>query len=224
MQPLASITSGTGTATATISSVNLLAKVTRLRESEAMALRNQLVIKKQLHYKFNDLKVQSTTIQSGVSAATIVLNSITGPVSYLVFVVRPSASLTGNSAFSFTAISNWALLNSAGQNFVGGQAISSSEALLVLGNEVCRSSYLSENSLGITDNHANVYVYAFCADANENEHNAVSSGNHVFTGSEQLQITFTGSLGANYQVDIYAYVESVVGLSLGAVNKGIYKD
>jgi hypothetical protein len=221
LNPLANVTAGTGSATASILGVNLLAKVIRLRESEANSLR--VAMKKQLHFKFNDLKQQTFTVASGsTSTGGLVLTALTGPVPYLFFVVRPSASLTGNGAFAFTAISSFELLNSAGQNFVGGQPISNSQALLCLGNDIAKSSYLAETALGITNNNANVYLYSFCGDAVESEHNGISSGVHNFTGNEQLKITFASSLGANVQVDVYAYVESVLGVSRTGIHKTHY--
>ena len=219
MQPLVSSTIGTGTATASINSCNLLMNCTRLREEEANMLRQQMYFNKASHFKFNDLKVQSYTVNSGVSATNIVMSAITGPISFLVFVVRPSASLTGAGEFAFTAISQYEILNSAGQNIVGGQPISNSQALLVLGNANTRSSYLAETALGITNNNANVYVYSFGADCSESASNAVGLGNYKFTGSEQLKLTFTGSLGASTQVDILAYTESLVSFTKGSVKK-----
>ena len=222
MNPLANVTSGTGTATANINSCNLLMRVTRLREAEANQLRKEQALNKANHYKMNDLRVQSNTIQSGVSSATIVLSAITGPVSHLIFVVRPSASLTGNGAFAFTAISSYEILNSSGQNIVGGQAISNSQALLVIGNNNSKSSYLSENALGITNNNANVYVYSFSADCVESADSAVSLGTHQFTGAEQLKVNFTGALGANVQVDVLAYTEALLSLGQNVVKKSVY--
>lgn len=218
MNPLVNCVSGTGTATANINSCNLLMRVTRLRESEA----NQIRKEKVNHYKMNDLRTQSNTIQSGVSSANIVLSAITGPVSHLVFVVRPSASLTGNSAFAFTAINSYEILNSSGQNFVGGQAISNSQALLVVGNNNTKSSYLSETALGITNNNANVYIYSFSADCVASASDAVSLGTHQFTGAEQLRVNFAGALGANVQVDILAYSEALLSLGPNSVKKSVY--
>jgi hypothetical protein len=222
LQPLASVTSGTGTATASITSVNLLAKVTRLREEEVNSLKAEMFARKQLQFKFNDLKSQAFVVSSGVSSVNLVLSAITGPVSYLVFVVRPTASLTGNSAFAYTAISQYEILNNSGQNIVGGQPISNAQALLLVGNEICRSSYLAETALGATNNNANVYVYAFSADASESANNGVSSGIHKFSGNEQLKITFTSSLGASVQVDVLAYCESVLSVSKNGVKKAEY--
>lgn len=221
LQPLASVTSGTGTATASINSVNLLARVTRHRDSEIDAMKRAIALKPQT-YRFNDLKQQSFTVNSGVTSTNIVLSAITGPVSYLFFIVRPSASLTGNSAFAFTAISSYELLNSSGHNIVGGQPISNSEALLVIGNDNCRSSYLAETALGVTNNNANVYIYSFSADPADSAENAISMGTHNFSGNEQLKITFTGSLGAAVQVDVYAYTEAILALGKLSVKKGTY--
>ena len=222
MQPLASITSGTGTATATINSVNLIAKVIRLRDEETNVLKMELFSKQRLHAKFNDLKNQSYTVNSGVSSTNIVLSAITGPICYLIFVVRPTASLTGNNAFNFTAIASYEILNSSGQNIVGGQPISNSQALLVNGNDWCSSSYLTENALGVTNNGANVYIHSFSADPVDSAQHARSLGAYNFSGSEQLKLNFVGSLGASVQVDCLAYCESVLEQTKTTVNKRVY--
>jgi hypothetical protein len=221
LQPLASVTSGTGTAVATITSVNLLAKVTRHRDNELDVMKKALSLGPS-NYRFNDLKTQSFTVNSGVSAATLILSGITGPVSYLFFTVRPSASLTGNNAFAYTAIASYEMANASGTNMVGGQTISNSEALLILGNINSKSSYLSETALGVTDNKANVYIYSFSGDPSDSSDNAVSLGVHNFAGNEQLKINFTSSLGAAAQVDVYAYTEAIVSFSKQSVKKGVY--
>lgn len=222
LQPLANVTVGTGTATATINSVNLLAKVIRLRDEEANALKMELFSKRSIHSKFHDLKNQSYTVNAGVTSTNIVLSAITGPISYMLFVVRPTASLNGNSAFNFTAIQSYEILNSSGANFVGGQPINNSQALLLLGNDWCESSYLSENALGSTDNGANVYIYSFSSDPIDSAQNGRSLGAHNFSGNEQLKITFAGSLGASVQVDVLAFCEAVLEQSKTSVNKKQY--
>ena len=222
LQPLANVTSGTGTATATINSVNLIAKVTRLREEETNALKMELFSKKQIHAKFNDLKNQSYTVNSGVTSTNIVMSAITGPICYLIFVVRPTASLTGNNAFNFTAISSYEILNSSGQNIIGGSPISNAQALLVNGNDWSTSTYLSENALGTTNNNSNVYIYSFSADPSDSAQNARSLGAYNFVGSEQLKLNFVGSLAASVQVDVLAYAESVLVQTKNTVNKMVY--
>lgn len=92
----------------------------------------------------------------------------------------------------------------------------------MIGNYNCRSSYLSETALGITDNKANVYIYSWSADPSESSENAVSMGTHHFAGNEQLKINFTSSLGASVQVDVYAYTEAIVSFGKLSVKKAVY--
>lgn len=222
MQPLANVCIGTGTATASINYCNLLVKCIRLREEEANMYRNEMSIRKSLNYKFSDVRVQSSVVNAGVTNTSIVLTGITGPVSHLIFIVRPTNALTNAGYFSYSAIANYDILNNAGQNICGGQPISNSQALLILGSNNTVSSYLGETSLGSTNNNANVYIYSFSADCSESANNAVSLGAYNFTSSEQLQITFSSALGSAVQVDVFAYVESIVAFTRGTVKKNVY--
>lgn len=222
LRNLSEVSTGTGTQTATgITSCNLLLDVVRLRENEANAIRNDIA-KKGLSFKFSDLRQQVNTVNSGVSTATINLQSIVGPVSQLCFVVRNSNALSGENAFAFNAIASFEITNASGSNIVGGQVINNAQSLLINGNAYSRSSYLAENALGTTDNKANVYIYSFANDPELNIAQAVSSGSYNFTGAEVLKINFASSLASNVQVDINAYVDSVITLTRGNSLKTIF--
>ena len=92
-------------------------------------------------------------------------------------------------------------------------------ALLYLGRDWSKSSYLSETALSTTNNNANVYMWSFSASCCETAETGVDMNTYRFTGSEQLQITFTGSLASAITVDIYAHMASVVEVSSNAVKK-----
>ena len=220
--PLANITAGTGVATATFNSLNLLMKCTRLREAESNCLRMELAKKGSIHNRFCSVKPQTFPVNSGVSSVQQTLSAITGPVAMLAFVVRPLASLIGNNAYQFTAISSFEIMNSSAQNLVGGQPISNSQALLINGNEVVRSSYLTETALGTVDNKANVYCYSFAADACDAVMHGVSSGVYQFTGNESIKINFAGSLAAGVQIDVLAFEENVLEINKGSAKKRQY--
>ena len=222
LQPLANVTIGTGTATASINYCNLLVRCIRLRDEESNLFRSEMSIRKSLNYKFSDVRLQTYTLNSGVTSSSIVLTGITGPVSHIIFIVRPTASLTGAGYYAYTPILNYDFLNNAGQNIVGGQPISNSEALLIIGSQHTQSSYLGETALGATNNNANVYLYSFSADCIESMNSAVSLGTYNFTGSEQMQCTFASALSAPVQIDIYGYVESIVAFTKQSVKKGVY--
>jgi hypothetical protein len=213
---------GTATLTAspisTINSANLIARVTRLQSSD-ITNRLRSISARPEHYKFNELRYGTFAVNSGVSSTSIVLTPLTGQCNYLFFTVRPTASIVGDGYFSYTAISNFALLDGTSTNIVGGQAIPNAMALLYLGRDWSKSSYLSETALSTTNNNANVYIWSFSASCVETAETGVDMNTYKFTGNEQLQITFTGALAASVTIDVYAHMASVVEVSNNAVKK-----
>ena len=204
--------------TSTINSCNLICRVSRLH-SEDVAERTREISLRHHHFKFNELRFGTFAVAAGVSQTSIVLTPITGRCNYLFFTVRPTASITGEGYYNYTAISNYAILDGTSTNIVGGQAIPNSMALLYLGRSWSKSSYLSETALGTTNNGANVYIWSFSASCVETAESATDMNVHTFTGNEQLQITFTGSLAAGVTIDVYAHMNSVVEVSSHAVRK-----
>ena len=106
----------TGTATlstgptSTINSCNLIARVSRLHSSD-VSNRLRLHHSRPEHYKFNELRFGTFAIASGVSQTSIVLTPLTGHCNYLFFTVRPTASISGEGYYNYTAISNYAILD-----------------------------------------------------------------------------------------------------------------
>ena len=92
-------------------------------------------------------------------------------------------------------------------------------AINYLGRNWSKSSYLSETSLGTTNNVANVYIWSFSASCTETAESGVDLNTHKFTGNEQLQIQFTGSLAADVTVDVYANMASVIEVGTHSVRK-----
>ena len=204
--------------TSVINSCNLIAKVTRLQASiDTNRLRS--IQARPEHYKFNELRYGTFAVNSGVSSTSIVLTPLTGQCNYLFFTLRPTASITGEGYFNYTALTNFAILDGTSTNIVGGQAIPNAMALLYLGRDWSKSSYLSETALNTTNNNANVYIWSFSASAVETAETGVDMNTYKFTGNEQLQITFTGALAASITIDVYAHMASAVEVSANAVKK-----
>jgi len=203
----------TGTPTATIAA-NIVCKVLKL-PADIASNRLAAMIKKPEQSIYHNLRYSPFAISSGVSSSTIVLTPFVGNIAALFFVIRNADKITKNDAYQFTAITNFALLDSTSSNCVGGQAIPSFLALNYLNQFYCRSSYTSETSLGVnlagtvTDNKSNVYAWSFSSNISEALENGLLLGHRKFLGNEQLQITFTGSLAANIQVDVWAFCQSV---------------
>jgi hypothetical protein len=206
---------GTGTATATLNNANVICKITKLPAEIAQA-RLTAMNKSPEHHIFHNTRYSPFAISSGVSNATIVLTPFVGNVIALFFVVRTTSSLTGDNCYQFTKIKDFAILDSSSANCVGGQNIPSALALQYLNNFYSKSSYTAEIDIGsnlkgdAVDNKANVYCWSFSSNMVRALESGLMLGHRKFQGSEQLQITFTGSLAANVQVDVFAYCQSCI--------------
>ena len=218
MNNLVDITAPAGSPIATINSVNLIAKITRLRSSEVDQKRME-IMKRPQHYKFNELRFMSSIIPTSTTSTTVVLTGITGRVGMLFFVIRSAASLANAGFFAFNAISSYSILDSSSTNISGGQDIPNAVALTILPRDWIESSYLCETALGATNNSANVYVYSFATDPANLMKYGISSGHWNFTGNEQLKINFASATGSASTLEVYAYGESVIEVGRNSVNK-----
>ena len=160
-------------------------------------------------------KNRKTKKSSGIKQTTIVLTPFVGNIVGLFFVVRPVASLTQDNAYQFTAIVNFAILDSTSSNCVGGQPIPSALALSCLNQFYSRSSSTSETAIGcnlagtVVNNSPNVYAWLFSSSLPEALQHSLLLGHRKLLGYEQLQITFTGALRPGVQKDVWAFCQSV---------------
>ena len=93
-------------------------------------------------------------------------------------------------------------------------------ALLYLGRSWSKFSYLGKTALSATNNNgANVYLWSFSADASETATTGVDLNTYKFTGNEQLQINFVGSLAAGVTIEVFAQIASAVEVSHHGVKK-----
>ena len=205
----------TGTASSSINSANNILKLMKL-PAEIATNRYNAMIKSPEHSIFHNVRYSPFNVNSGVSQTTLVLTPFVGNIICLFFVVRNTNALTGNGAFAFTAIKDFAILDSTSANCVGGQPIPSALALQYLNSFNCKSSYSAETSIGanlagtVTNTNANVYCWSFSSNLSEALQHGLLLGHRKFLGNEQLQISFTGSLGANVQIDVFAYCQSTL--------------
>lgn len=220
MDSLVNITAPAGAPVCTFTGCNLMAKVIRLRAEEAQE-RLHLIRKRPMHIKFSESRNIQTVVRSGVSTASILLNTLVGRISHLMFVVRPTASISNAGAFSFNQIASFAIFD-GNTNITSGQDITNSQALHVLNKDWVLSTYTSENSLGYgTNNNANVYMWSWALDPIGCILEGKSSGFYKFSGNELLRINFGSTLGADVQVDVFAYNEAVLEIH---ENKVVRKD
>jgi len=214
---------------------NLIANITRLGQ-DVNLFRLQSLNRKMEHYKFLELRYGTYAINSGVSSATVVMNAITGNVAYLFAVVRPQSKASANinvlaQPFYYMPIQNFSILDSTSTNITGGQPVPFSLLQRFLSRKWTLSSYYADQFAyqGLTvpsvygtqtfEPSSFAIMYSFADNPVEAANSGVSSGAFRFQGNEQLQITFPSVLSEAVNIDVYAYVESVVEISPTYVKK-----
>lgn len=207
----------TGSPVAVINFANLLVKVSRMQTEQITNLTRQITARP-AHYKFLETKYGTHNINSGSTNVQFVLSSVSGKVAMLFFIVRPQNALTGDNQTSYVAIKDFQLLNNASTNIVGGQAINSTQMQLLL-RSWTESSYCAETALGLVNNNANIYMFAFCADPIQTAITGGAVNTYRFSSNEQIQINFNSALGSNHQLEVYALVESVIEVGINSVKK-----
>ena len=98
----------------------------------------------------------------------------------------------------------------------------------VIGKNWTVSSYLTEVNLWFRDYdefrpNNFVCMYSFGSDPIDSATTGASHNTHRFLGNEQLQITWDqfATEDIAYQIDVYAYVQSVIECTATYVKKGI---
>ena len=161
------------------------------------------------------------------------MNAITGNVAYLFAVVRPqsrSSSMVAGpyQAFFYYPVLNFSILDSTSTNITGGQSIPFSLLQQYLSRKFTASSYYDDiwALTGVNPGswysptcNANAILYSFADNPVDAANSGTSSGAFRFQGSEQLQLQFQSALPEGVNIDIYAFVESVVEVSPTYVKK-----
>src|SRR5579885_1541329 len=113
----------------TSSTLDSAALMIQHEQATAEYTRTQMELyKNPMDFQFVDYQTMQLTGQSFTSGtqATMTLTGINGPVNMLLFVVR-SNSLSNSNYLTFTAVTDFQLLDSTGKNCIGGNAITSTE-------------------------------------------------------------------------------------------------
>lgn len=209
-------TGGAIPASATINSCNAILKVTTL-DSDTANRRLQDMTVSPHHHIFHDVHYGTFSVPAGNLSTSIVLAPIVGNVASLMFTIR--ASTVGAQAWVYSQLASFAILSSSSENIVGGQVLPASLCANILNGDWVKSSYNTETSFGVNDQKANVYIWSFSADPIS----ALSYGQALTSrrmiGSEQLVLNFQSPLPAQVQVDVYAFVESILEVTPSSVKK-----
>jgi hypothetical protein len=204
-----------------INSASLICRYTQL--TQATISRDLSILSKgSVPYLYHKTLQQILTVNAGVSTMQMTLPALTGNISWLYFIIKPTSSID-DALFSYTQISNFALLDSNGSNIVGGTLIPDAEARGVFGKWWTQSSYLYDPINTYNNNTVNSFVYIWSFSSN----NILSAtkgsfGNaKTFTGAEQLQIGFTSTLTTSYNIFVYAQQEYALNYNTNSITTSI---
>jgi hypothetical protein len=200
----------TGTAAATINSLQAIATMVEMPPS-SVEYHTSLMRRAPLHHVFLDLFSQSFTVASGTSSASLVLSSIVGNVAFLVFAIRSSNPTNANLYTFNTGLSSFQILSSGGENVVGGGPINVDLNRFIQAREWWNTTFSSDVN--------GVYCYSHAVDPLEVYSNGSALGGRIYSGSEQLQLSFASALGSAVQVDVYAYTYAALELSSSGAKK-----
>jgi hypothetical protein len=220
LAPLTNVVYSTGlTVTALVANINscsAIVKMTKLPPTE-LAKEISAFQMKPKHYRFFESRYVNGTAQTGVSSYSLPLTNWVGKISHIYFIVRPTASLTQDNAFSYTDIASFNITDAGGSNIVGGQDITSLYNRTIQAKSWNRSFYLMD-AFTSTSN-AYVFQYSFSLTPFDTVNNGRSATYRSFSGGEILKINFTSALGATADITAFALTQSVVEQSKNGVRK-----
>ncbi len=193
----------TGTPVATISQLYLMADVSRIDPGLAQAHYAALVKQPRL-YPFQPCVVTQQSFASGTTSANVVLNSVVGEALWCFCVLR---SLAGDREATFLPISSFNIQDSSGANI--NPATLTRPSFNAMHSRWAMSTYLIENSLGLTDNNSNAILYSFTKSPAECARHGTVSNSRRFQGNESVVLTFP-SLAATSEVVVLTFLSGAV--------------
>jgi hypothetical protein len=178
------------------------------------------------HAIFSQIRYGLYSVPVQTKTQRIVLTSITGSISVLMFVVR-STGQAGDSDYltpwHFAPIKSYEILDQSSSNIIGGQPISSVVQRSLL-RKWTKGTYIEEvygNSTyrGNENNYANVYMWCFSQNPLDSVIKGRPMGNHKFSGNESLVINFDDqTLESPWVIDVFGYSESVLETGANSLN------
>jgi hypothetical protein len=209
MNPLSTcfnLVSGTGL-TNTITQVAAYCDVTKLgsdgHSDHLVSLRNDAH-----HRIFHKQTWNSYTVLAGTTQTNIVLTGLSGKVAGFFFTLR--ASVLPPNQWTYTPVSQWALLDGQSTNICGGLPLPATLCSNYLNPMSSKSSYPSETAYGTNDQKAYYYSFAHSVDLVEALTVGKCLSSRTYNGTEQLQLTFPAATGTALTLDIFAFVETIL--------------
>ena len=201
-----------GTPTASITSLQLLAQYYSLTDPQRVAIRNLCIKGYDLKMVDTNQKVLSQILLAGSSSYQIKLNNFRSPISDFYFIIRQTSDVTtnyGNHPMNYQTLSSWSM-DAAGTTIIKQNVIDNLVNLYII-NAQRFPGYQGVLWFG--------YTWDF-----DPQNPDSFMGNLDFTNlvNPVLTLNFSSNLSVNYNVDIYSEVPNHVFISTDKVYKLFY--
>jgi hypothetical protein len=197
----------TGDPTGTITSLQLIADVSRVDPGWSNGMFQSLVKAPRL-YPFQPVLVTSQTIPSGTTSQTIVLNNVVGKVLYHFIFLR---DLSAERGPTYLPISSYDIQDSSGTNM--NPATLSRSQYAAVHSRWATSTYLLENSLGVTDNNSNVILFSHTKYPAQTVRTGEVMNSRTFSGAESVRLTFPSTAHTS-EIVVLSYISGGVQMTV----------
>jgi hypothetical protein len=171
-------------------------------------------------YRFFNTQRQVSSISSGVTSARIQLSAVNGPVSHLIFFLRPQGAVRNHLIDDFTPVCSFALTSSSGENIVGKQVVPTTENQLVMMKEWFQGTgYLCNNSPDSKNQMKRIYAYSFAQSPEMGFGLGHDTGFYPFSSTESLELNFPSQLEINVELYIIYYSVSYLQFFKGDLTR-----
>ena len=188
----------------TINSISALFKVTKY-SNELVNAKLQQLLRAPILKTYNTVSYQPAIIPINTSTISVSLSNFVGlNIQFIYFVIRPSAALTGISAFTLMPITNFNILSATGESLTSG-VITSAQSLYIFNRSLTLGCFTTDQN-----GYGNVYTCFHTSDA-------ISTitqmggvyGSKLYSGSESLVINLPITT-TQMNLDIYASTTSIL--------------
>lgn len=210
------VNGGTGTASATVNAVSLIAsgKEFANQNTALMQLASYRKVPQILFRYLTPVQMSKQSLVAGSTTYGVNLTSIQGWVSHLFVIVRTAAHVAtsyANAPDQFETLASLNIKTTGGSLITGGSELLSDYALNYQ-STLYWPGDLSDVASTLGSGPKSLYTISFSQDPLRVTHHGAQLGGYQFSGSEILNLTFPAQLSANNVVDIIAMTYSTLAL------------
>ena len=139
-------------------------------------------------------------------------NMINSNIQWIYFTIRPVNALTKSEGFNYVNnLLSFNIINSSNESLTNGSVLANT-SIYIINKDSTLGSYSTESG-------GSVYYWFHSTNSIMSYSTGIPSSSRLYTGSEQLQLSFASPLSQNYQIDIYAASIGIINETFSNVTK-----